>query len=74
MSRKEQKALEAEKDIYDLIPRFKGMHGNYLADGSYEQIRKLAHAAKRLMMDCVEIMRTYDKDEVHTDIQDLLGY
>lgn len=73
-SRKEQKALEAEKDIYDLIPRFKGMHGHYLADRSYESIRKLAYASKRLMADCSIIMGIYDRDEVHTDIQDLLGY
>lgn len=70
----EKKAIEAEKDIYDLISRFKGMHGNYLMNRSYESIRLLAHAARRLMVDCTYIMKTYDKEEVHTDIQDLLGY
>lgn len=70
----EKRALEAEKDIYDLIPRFKGMHGHYLADRTYESIRKLAHASKRLMADCCIIMRTYDREETHTDIQDLMGY
>ena len=74
LSSEEKRALEAEKDIYDLIPRFKGMHGHFLADRSYEQIRKLAHASKQLMADCCIIMRTYDRDEVHTDIQDLMGY
>ena len=74
LSSEEKRALEAEKDIYDLIPRLKGMHGHYLADKSYESIRLLAHASKQLMADCCIIMRTYDKDEVHYDIQDLMEY
>ncbi len=74
MNREEKRILEAEKDIYDLISRFKGMHGHYLTDGSYESIRKLAYASKQLMTDCCIIMRKYDNDEVHTDIQDLMGY
>lgn len=74
MNREEKRALEAEKDIYDLISRFKGMHGHYLTERTYESIRNLAHASKRLMGDCCIIMRTYDREEAHTDIQDLMGY
>lgn len=74
MNIEEKRVLEAEKDIYDLIGRMKGIHGHYIMDRSYESIRKLAHASKRLMVDCCVIMRTYDNDEVHTDIQDLMGY
>ena len=74
MNREDKRVLEAEKDIYDLIPRLKGMHGHYLADRSYESIRKLAHASKRLMMDCVRIMGSYDREEKHRDTQDILGY
>lgn len=74
MMQKDKKALEAEKDLYDLIPRFKGMHGHYLMDRSYESIRLLAHAAKQLMVDCTTIMGMYDREETHTDVQQLLGY
>ena len=74
MNREEKRALKAEKDIYDLIPRFKGMHGHYLTDRTYESIRNLAHAARQLMVDCTTIMDTYDREETHTDIQRLLGY
>ena len=73
-NREENRALEAEKDIYDLIPRFKGMHGHYLTDRTYESIRNLALASKQLMSDCCIIMRTYDREESHYDIQDLMGY
>lgn len=74
MNREEKRVLEVEKDISDLISRFKGMHGHYLTDRTYESIRNLALASKQLMADCCVIMRTYDRDEAHTDIQDLMGY
>ncbi len=60
MNRKDEIIIEAEKDLMDLIPRLKGMHGAYLCERDYRTIRNLAMAANRIKADCVRIMNTFD--------------
>lgn len=71
---KEKKLEENEKDLCDLVGRIKGSHGCYITERTYESIRNLALVGKRIMQDCCEIMKTYDKDRVHYDLQNILGY
>ena len=56
MTDKDKKVFELEKDIYDIIPRFKGCHMKYLVDQSYESIRLLKCLADNLSSDCQKIM------------------
>jgi len=75
---KEKKLEEIEKDLCDLVGRIKGSHGWYVSERTYESIRNLALVGKRIMQDCCEIMKTYDKtydkNRIHYDLQDILGY
>lgn len=60
MNRKDKIIIEAEKDLLDLIPRLKGIHGRYLRDRDYRTIRNLALAAGKIKADCERIMDTFD--------------
>ena len=60
MNRKDEIIIEAEKDLMDLIPRLKGMHGAYLRERDYRTIRNLAMAANKIKGDCMRIMDTFD--------------
>ena len=57
MTDKEKRIIETEKDINDIIPRFKGAHMNYLRERSYESIRNLKLLAENLSADCERIMQ-----------------
>lgn len=60
MNRKDKIIIEAEKDLMDLIPRLKGMHGAYIRERDYRTIRNLALAANKIKGDCMRIMDTFD--------------
>lgn len=60
MNRKDKIIIEAEKDLMDLIPRLKGIHGAYLCERDYRTIRNLALAANKIKADCERIMDTFD--------------
>ena len=60
MNRKDKIIIEAEKDLLDLIPRLKGMHGAYICERDYHTIRNLALAANKIKGDCIRIMDTFD--------------
>ena len=60
LSRKDEIVLKAEKEICDIIPRLKGIHGGYVHDRDYRSIRNLALAAKNLTSACFRIMNTMD--------------
>ena len=62
MNRKDKIIIEAEKDLIDLIPRLKGMHGAYIRERDYRTIRNLALAASKIEEDCRRIMDTFDVD------------
>ena len=62
MNRKEERLLEAEKELYDLIPRMKGSHGHYLMERSYESARNLSLLAQRISDAGRRIMDTFDVD------------
>lgn len=57
MTEQEKRVIEIEKDIYDIIPRFKGAHMNYLCERNYESIRNLKLLAEQLSGDCERIIR-----------------
>ena len=52
MTRKDKRVLEAEKEIMDIIPRFKGAHMKYLCEGDYHSIRLLHLLANKLHDQC----------------------
>lgn len=60
MNRKGKIIIEAEKDLLDLIPRLKGIHGAYVCERDYRTIRNLALAANEIKKDCMRIMDTFD--------------
>ena len=60
MDRKDEIIIEAEKDLLDLIPRLKGLHGTYIRERDYRAIRNLALAASKIKGDCMRIMDTFD--------------
>ena len=63
MTDKDKKVLELEKDIRDIIPRFKGCHMNYIVNQSYESIRLLKCLADSLSNDCEKIMLLQYEDK-----------
>lgn len=69
-SRKDKIILDAEKEIYDLIPRMKGIHGHYIMERDYTSIRNLALAANQIRSACMRIMRTYDNVDEETRLRD----
>ena len=60
MNRKDEIIIKAERDLLDLIPRLKGMHGAYIRERDYRTIRNLAMAANKIKGDCIRIMGTFD--------------
>lgn len=60
LSRKDEIVLKAEKEICDIIPRLKGIHGGYIHYRDYRSIRNLALAANNLKNACFRIMNTMD--------------
>lgn len=75
MGKKSIDRLEREeKDLYDIIGRIKGIHGHYLTERTYESIRNLALAGRAIMDDCCQIMQSYDREDVHIDVQNILRY
>ena len=60
MDRKDEIIIEAEKDILDLIPRLKGIHGEYVRERDYRSIRNLALAANSIKKDCMRIMDAFE--------------
>jgi hypothetical protein len=60
MNRKDEIIIEAEKDLMDLIPRLKGMHGAYIRERDYHTIRNLALAANKIKGNCIRSMDTFD--------------
>ena len=60
MNRKDQIIIEAEKDLLDLIPRLKGIHGAYVREHDYRTIRNLALAANSIKKDCMRIMDAFE--------------
>ena len=60
LSRKDEIVLKAEKEICDIIPRLKGIHGGYMHDRDYRSIRNLALAANKLKGACIRIMDNMD--------------
>lgn len=60
MNRKDEIIIEAEKDLLDLIPRLKGIHGAYICERDYHTIRNLALVANKIKKDCMRIMNTFD--------------
>ena len=71
MNRKDEIIIEAEKDLLDLIPRLKGIHGAYLCERDYRTIRNLAMAANKIKGDCIRIMNTFDFVEPNMRNEDL---
>ena len=71
MDRKDEIIIEAEKDLLDLIPRLKGIHGAYLCERDYRTIRNLAMAANKIKGDCIRIMNTFDFVEPNMRNEDL---
>lgn len=67
MTDKGKKVFELEKDIYDIIPRFKGCHMNYIHNQSYESIRLLKCLADNLSRDCQKIMLLQYEDKYRND-------
>ena len=72
MTDKEKRIIETEKDIKDIIPRFKGAHMNYLCERSYESIRNLKLLAENLSADCERIIhlqyetqRNWDESRIY---------
>ena len=63
MTREEEKILEAEKEIMDIIPRFRGAHMKYLCEGDYRSIRILHLLANQLHDQCNIIERELFKEE-----------
>ena len=75
LSREDERLLESEKELYDLIPRIKGIHGGYVMEHSYESIVRLALAANKIRRACVVIMdsmKHIDQDRKRND-KDLIG-
>ena len=58
--RKDEIIIEAEKDLLDLIPRLKGIHGAYIRERDYRTIRNLSLAANNIKKDCIRIMDSFD--------------
>lgn len=69
-SRKDEIILEAEKEITDMIPRLKGMHGSYINERDYRSIRNLALAANSIRLACMQIMRTFEHVDEETRLRD----
>ena len=67
MTDKGKKVFELEKDIYDIIPRFKGCHMNYILSPSYESIRLLKCLADSLSVNCEKIMRLQYESQYQND-------
>ena len=67
MNKKDKIIIEAEKDLLDLIPRLKGIHGKYILERDYRSIRNLALAASKIEEDCRRIMDTFDVDPTMRD-------
>ena len=70
ISRKDKIILDAEKEINDLIPRMKGIHGHYIVERDYISIRNLALAANKIKCACMRIMRTYENVDEETRLRD----
>ena len=70
ISRKDKIILDAEKEINDLIPRMKGIHGHYIMERDYTSIRNLALAANKINCACMRIMRTYDNVDPEQKLRD----
>lgn len=68
MDRKTERVIEAEKEIYDLIPRLKGIHGRCITEYNYEAWRNLSLAASRIASACHRIMDTFEN--VNPDIRE----
>jgi len=68
------KAKDAEQNLYDLIPRFKGAHGRYLAERDFYSLRNLAMMAENVKRDCIDIMRTFRGPDVEEEIRKLENY
>ena len=60
MDRKTERVMEAEKELYDLIPRMKGIHGKCITEQTYEAYRNLKFAADKIARACVRIMDTFE--------------
>lgn len=67
MADKDKKVYELEKDIVDIIARFKGCHMNYICNQSYESIRLLKCLADSLSKDCYKIMLLQYEDKYRND-------
>ena len=63
MTQEDKKILEAEKEIMDIIPRFRGAHMKYLCERDYHSIRILHLLANNLHDQCNIIERALSKND-----------
>ena len=69
MAKNNERAIEAEKDLYDLIPRLKGIHGRYVIEHDPRALINLAKAADAIHRDCRIILDTYDNPDLKYEIR-----
>ena len=63
----EDRVFELERDIRDIIPRFKGCYNDYTCTPCYEFIRRLKALSENLTRDCDLIINYLYKDQYRND-------